>query len=505
MPLELLEQARTTQLMFIVFLGLIAAISLVVGGIGIMNIMLATVIERTREIGIRRALGAKQRDITRQFLTESVVLSVLGGTLGILGGIFCRPLTLFVRGELFRWFPEQMATVPEADPGDGTAPDRLVDPAGVRHLGAGRRHLRRLPRRPRGEPRPDRSPAARVISGRLPLSFNLSCCEVLMNTRPFLSLLVGGACFASQPHALAQENSPAQPSVETCADVFWETVAADREPAPGSRAARLREAGDIADKFVRLQPAEMEQSVLLTDRSRRLPTDSPGGKKLAQLSKLRKDHWLSQVVDMCFVGDSLAAALVVFTPRPTQGAKSVATIYLLRQGDEWRITFSPEEDAEASLGAAGRKSFQALAAATDKRHAELANVVSRPLAEPIPFSGTWTTHFEQSFVYLTFQANGEVFVLQVHDNGTSSYSVLDYQILDDEIVIEAPLYPIRLRFAEGQYWEQDGKRFHSLVTSDGRHWFPKRKDPEPLYLRPVYKGDYPVRRPVSPDESGGND
>jgi putative ABC transport system permease protein len=112
-PLELLEQARTTQLMFIVFLGLIAAISLIVGGIGIMNIMLATVIERTREVGIRRALGAKRRDITRQFLTESVVLSVLGGTLGILGGAFCRPLTLVARRELFRWFPEQMATVPK--------------------------------------------------------------------------------------------------------------------------------------------------------------------------------------------------------------------------------------------------------------------------------------------------------------------------------------------------------------------------------------------------------
>jgi putative ABC transport system permease protein len=112
-PLELLEQARTTQLMFIVFLGLIAAISLVVGGIGIMNIMLATVIERTREVGIRRALGAKKRDITRQFLAESVVLSVLGGTLGILGGLFCRPITLVARQALFQWFPEQMANVPK--------------------------------------------------------------------------------------------------------------------------------------------------------------------------------------------------------------------------------------------------------------------------------------------------------------------------------------------------------------------------------------------------------
>jgi putative ABC transport system permease protein len=112
-PLELLEQARTTQLMFIVFLGLIAAISLVVGGIGIMNIMLATVIERTREVGIRRALGAKKSDITRQFLSESVVLSVLGGVLGIAGGAVCQPLTLLVRTALFKWFPEQMATVPK--------------------------------------------------------------------------------------------------------------------------------------------------------------------------------------------------------------------------------------------------------------------------------------------------------------------------------------------------------------------------------------------------------
>ncbi len=111
-PLELLEQARTTRLMFILFLGMIAAISLVVGGIGIMNIMLATVIERTREVGIRRALGAKQRDITRQFLAESVVLSVVGGLLGILGGIFCGPLTVLARFALFKWFPQQMAGLP---------------------------------------------------------------------------------------------------------------------------------------------------------------------------------------------------------------------------------------------------------------------------------------------------------------------------------------------------------------------------------------------------------
>ena len=68
-------------------LGGIAGISLLVGGIGIMNIMLVSVTERTREIGLRKAVGAKRRDILRQFLTESVVLSVMGGLIGIALGL----------------------------------------------------------------------------------------------------------------------------------------------------------------------------------------------------------------------------------------------------------------------------------------------------------------------------------------------------------------------------------------------------------------------------------
>ncbi len=112
-PLELLEQAKTTRMMFIVLLGFIAAISLVVGGIGIMNIMLATVTERTREIGIRRALGAKRRDITRQFLAETVVLSALGGVTGILGGLTCRPLTYLARAFLDSTMPDTMKNLPE--------------------------------------------------------------------------------------------------------------------------------------------------------------------------------------------------------------------------------------------------------------------------------------------------------------------------------------------------------------------------------------------------------
>lgn len=86
-PRRLLEEAAATQRIWNIVLGSIAAISLVVGGIGIMNIMLATVTERTREIGIRRALGAKKRAITTQFLVETVVLSGSGGLLGLIVGI----------------------------------------------------------------------------------------------------------------------------------------------------------------------------------------------------------------------------------------------------------------------------------------------------------------------------------------------------------------------------------------------------------------------------------
>jgi putative ABC transport system permease protein len=91
-PLELLRQADQIRQIFNIVLGSIAAISLVVGGIGIMNIMLATVTERTREIGIRRALGARQRDIIQQFLTETIVLSGAGGIIGVLLGL-ATPLT----------------------------------------------------------------------------------------------------------------------------------------------------------------------------------------------------------------------------------------------------------------------------------------------------------------------------------------------------------------------------------------------------------------------------
>jgi putative ABC transport system permease protein len=87
-PAALLAQQKRTQTIFTYVMVAIAAISLLVGGIGIMNIVLATVMERTREIGVRRAIGARRTDIVRQFLTESVVISASGGLLGVGFGLF---------------------------------------------------------------------------------------------------------------------------------------------------------------------------------------------------------------------------------------------------------------------------------------------------------------------------------------------------------------------------------------------------------------------------------
>ena len=97
-PLDLLEKAKAFQRIFNFVLGSIAAISLLVGGIGIMNIMLATVSERTGEIGIRRALGATRNDITMQFLVETTVLSTSGALLGAVVGLSAPPLISLFSG-----------------------------------------------------------------------------------------------------------------------------------------------------------------------------------------------------------------------------------------------------------------------------------------------------------------------------------------------------------------------------------------------------------------------
>ena len=97
-PAELLAEQRRTQRVFEMVMVAIASISLLVGGIGIMNIMLASVMERTREIGIRRAIGAKRRDVIRQFLIETTIISLAGGVLGVVVGVALSRLIGYLAG-----------------------------------------------------------------------------------------------------------------------------------------------------------------------------------------------------------------------------------------------------------------------------------------------------------------------------------------------------------------------------------------------------------------------
>lgn len=110
-PKELLQQAKRTRAMFNALLVIIAGISLLVGGIGIMNIMLATVTERTREIGIRRALGARRTDIIQQFLAETLVLTGGGGLLGVICGLMCGPLFRLSRTAVTYFSPELLPPI----------------------------------------------------------------------------------------------------------------------------------------------------------------------------------------------------------------------------------------------------------------------------------------------------------------------------------------------------------------------------------------------------------
>jgi putative ABC transport system permease protein len=97
-PAELLAQQQRTRRIFQIVMVAIASISLLVGGIGIMNIMLASVLERTREIGVRRAIGARRRDIVRQFLIETSLITVTGGVAGILLGVVLSQLVGYLAG-----------------------------------------------------------------------------------------------------------------------------------------------------------------------------------------------------------------------------------------------------------------------------------------------------------------------------------------------------------------------------------------------------------------------
>jgi putative ABC transport system permease protein len=97
-PAELLAEQRRTERLFTIVMVAIASISLLVGGIGIMNIMLASILERTREIGVRRAVGARRSDIVRQFVIEAVMISFVGGTFGIVFGFLMSRMIAWLAG-----------------------------------------------------------------------------------------------------------------------------------------------------------------------------------------------------------------------------------------------------------------------------------------------------------------------------------------------------------------------------------------------------------------------
>jgi len=97
-PAELLAEQQRTRRMFQIVMVAIASISLLVGGIGIMNIMLASVLERTREIGVRRAVGARRTDIIRQFLIETMLITTTGGLAGVVLGIVLSQLVGMLAG-----------------------------------------------------------------------------------------------------------------------------------------------------------------------------------------------------------------------------------------------------------------------------------------------------------------------------------------------------------------------------------------------------------------------
>ena len=138
---SILDVSADSNKTLTILLAAVAGISLLVGGIGVMNIMLVSVTERTREIGIRKAIGADRKDIVGQFLGEAVFLSLAGGVLGVGAGFIATQL---------------------ADRRDRAGDRPLFDLPGAGRLARHRSGLRALPGQPRRRPAPHRRPAVRV-------------------------------------------------------------------------------------------------------------------------------------------------------------------------------------------------------------------------------------------------------------------------------------------------------------------------------------------------------
>ena len=294
----------------------------------------------------------------------------------------------------------------------------------------------------------------------------------------------------------------AHPAISDLAQLTAELAAADGEPAPGSPAVRLGAAVKAADEFVHLAPEKQAGSELLTEHSRGLPEASAGRQWLVRHQKLRREHWYSQLVDMRFAEDTLAAAFVVHVPKPTGQPKQVEALYLVRRGDRWQVSLDIDADI-AAMAPDAKALLVDLKSATEGRLKELTDLLSRPPGAPLPVRGTWTTHFRQSTLFLSFDGVGEVALIQVDGHGNSRFSVRDYHVADGQIVIEAHTGAVRLKVDPARGWDQDGQRHYCLVTENPRVWFPECGD-EVLYFNPVLKGDWPVRRPVPqrPDGAG---
>ena len=186
-PAELLAEQRRTQRIFEMVMVAIASISLLVGGIGIMNIMLASVLERTREIGVRRAIGARQKDVVRQFLIETTIISLTGGVAGILLGVG--------------------AVAADRRPG-GLVHHRhdQLDRARLRRLGGDRDRVRPVSGRPRVAPRPGQGAPLRVRRTR---------------RSAYSSASARAAAISGVPHAMRAGTPPMASALSTSRHRTW--------------------------------------------------------------------------------------------------------------------------------------------------------------------------------------------------------------------------------------------------------------------------------------------